>query len=75
MQPDTNQRHDAAGAAQTRADHARERARAARVAAERATTEYARSAHRRVADLHAALALRHEDDARALRLRGAGEGR
>jgi hypothetical protein len=64
-------RDDAAGAARTRADNARERARAAREAAERATTEYGSRAHHRVADLHARLAVSHEDVARALRLRGA----
>jgi hypothetical protein len=67
-------RHDAANAAQTRANPARERAIAAREAAEQATTEYARRAHHRVADLHGQLALRHEDRARMLRLGGGREG-
>jgi hypothetical protein len=83
MRPDTNQRPDTgqdaaatATAAQTRVDDARERERAARAAAEHATTEYARGAFERVADLHAALALSHDDHAKALRLplRRAGVG-
>jgi hypothetical protein len=77
MQPDTNERtdarHDAANAAQTRANTARERALAAREAAEQATTEYARRAHDRVADLYGELARRHEDFARTLRLGGGPE--
>ena len=77
-QPDINQRSDArpdaAGAAQTRADDACERALGAREAAEQATTEYARRAHRRVADLHSELALSHEDRARTLRFGGGREG-
>ena len=81
MQPETtNRRPDTrqdaaaiAAAAQTRADDARERSRAASAAAEQATTEYARRAHERVADVHAALALSHEDHARALRLPGMGD--
>lgn len=81
MQPETtNRRPDTlqdaaaiAATAQTRADDARERSRAASAAAEQATTEYARRAHERVADVHAALALSHEDHARALRLRGIGD--
>jgi hypothetical protein len=55
-----------AGAARARADAARHRAAAAREAAEKATTEYARAAQRRVAYLHAGLALSYEADARAL---------
>jgi hypothetical protein len=84
MPPDMNQRPDTgqataataatAAAAQTRVDDARERERAARAAAEQATTESARRAHRRVADLHAALALSHDDHAKALRLRRTGDG-
>jgi hypothetical protein len=85
MRPDTNQRPDTgqdaaanAAAAQTRVDDARERERAARAAAEHATTEYARGAFARVADMHAALALSHDDHAKALRLRlrraGVGDG-
>ena len=58
---------DAAGQAETRADAARGRALAARDAAEHATTEYARRAQERVADIHSALALSHDDHARALR--------
>jgi hypothetical protein len=78
MQPETTNRRpdtrqDAAAAAQTRVDDARARARAASAAAEQATTEYARRAHERVADVHAALARSHEDHARALRLRGMGD--
>jgi hypothetical protein len=79
MQPDADQptgaRPDAASTAQTRADDARQRALAAREAAERATTEYARGAHHRVADLHGELARRHEEDfARTLRSGGGAEG-
>ena len=77
MQPDmherTGERDDAASAAQTLADDARERARAAREAAEQATTEYARRAYHRVADLHGQLALGHEDHARTLRFGGGRE--
>ena len=73
MQPDANDpadaRHDAAGTAQARADNARERALAARQAAEHATTEYARRSHHRTADLHAELAVSHEDFARRVRFR------
>jgi hypothetical protein len=54
-------------------DDARERARAAREAAEQATTEYARRAYHRVADLHGQLALGHEDHARTLRFGGGRE--
>ena len=61
-------RHDAASAAQARADNARRRAVAARRAWERAATEYARRAHHRVAELHAAMARQHEHCARMLRL-------
>jgi serine/threonine-protein kinase RsbW len=71
MQSDTDEsteaRPDAAGAAQRRASKARRRAVAAREAAERATTEYARRAHHRAADVHAELAVSHEDYARTLR--------
>jgi hypothetical protein len=62
--------HDAAGAAQLRAARARERALAAREAADQATTEYARRAHARVAELHTELAVSHEDFARTLRVGG-----
>jgi hypothetical protein len=75
MHFDTNEHavraHDAAAAAQRRAEDARRRAVAARHAAEQATTEYTRLALRRVADLHAELALSHEDLARTL---GAADG-
>ena len=78
MQPDTNDpadaRHDAARAAQARADNARERALAARRAAEHATTEYARRSHHRIADLHAELAVSHEDFARRVGFGDAREG-
>src|SRR6185437_15022819 len=71
MRPDADERTDArpdiATAAQARAHTARERARAAREAAEQATTEYARRAHHRVADLHGELAVSHEDFARRVR--------
>jgi hypothetical protein len=71
MQPDmnerTNARPDAASSAQARADNARERALAARHAAEQATTEYARRSHHRIADLHDELAVSHEDFARRVR--------
>ena len=81
MQPETtNRRPDTrqdaaaiAAAAQTRVDDVRERSRAASAAAEQATTEYVRRAHERVADVHATLAVSHEDHARALRLRGMGD--
>jgi hypothetical protein len=76
MQPDTNERtdarHDAASAAQARADSARERALAARQAAEQATTEYARRSSHRIADLHGELAVSHEDFARRVRFGGGG---
>jgi hypothetical protein len=59
MQPDMNEptdaRHDAASAAQARADNARERALATRQAAEQATTDYARRSNHRIADLHGEL--------------------
>ena len=78
MQPDTNERTDArpdiASAAQARADNARERALAARHAAEQATTEYARRCNHRVADLHGELAVSHEDFARRIRFGGGREG-
>jgi hypothetical protein len=78
MQPDTNERtdarHDAASAAQARAHNARERALAARQAAEHATTEYTRRSHHRTADLHAELAVSHEDVARRVRFGDAREG-
>ena len=77
MQPDMNERtdaqHDAASAAQARADNARERALAARQAAEQATTEYARRSCHRVADLHDELAVSHEDFARRIRFGGGRE--
>jgi anti-sigma regulatory factor (Ser/Thr protein kinase) len=63
-------RHDAVVAAQRRADNARRRAVAARDAAAQATTEYARRAHHRVAELHAQLAVSHDDFARTLRFDG-----
>jgi hypothetical protein len=50
----------------------RERALAARQAADRATTEYARRAHERLAAVHMELALSHEDFARTLRFGGGG---
>jgi hypothetical protein len=59
-----------AAAAQARADEAHGRSAAARDAADRALTEYARSSHRRAAELHAGLAVRHEERARALHARG-----
>jgi hypothetical protein len=78
MQPDTSDpadaRHDAAGAAQARADNARERALAARRAAEHATTEYTRRCNHRTADLHAELAVSHEDFARRVRFGAGREG-
>jgi hypothetical protein len=78
MQPDTNDaadaRHDAASAAQARAQNARERALAARQAAEHATTGYTRRSYHRTADLHAELAVRHEDFARRVRFGDAREG-
>ena len=61
MHPDANEHTHADVAARRRAEDARRRAVAAREAAEQATTEYARLAHHRVADLHAELALTHED--------------
>ena len=78
MQPDTNDpadaRHDAASAAQARAHNARERALAARQAAEHATTDYARRSHHRTADLDGELAVSHEDVARRVRFGDAREG-
>jgi hypothetical protein len=78
MQPDTNDpadaRHDAASAAQARAHNARERELAARRAAEHATTEYTRRSHHRTADLHAELAVSHQDFARRIRFGDAREG-
>jgi hypothetical protein len=77
MQPDTNERtdarHDAASAAQARAHNARERALAARQAAEHATTEYTRRSHHRTADLHAELTVSPEDFARRVRFGDARE--
>jgi hypothetical protein len=70
MHSDANENTQPAVAARRRADDARRRAVAAREAAEQATTEYARLAHHRVADLHTELAVDHEDLARAL---GAGD--
>jgi hypothetical protein len=58
--------HDAAASARARADDARRRAAAAREAADRATTEYARTSHLRVADFHAEVALLRAQDAHAL---------
>ena len=76
MQPDANDREDAgmpgAPGREARADNARERALAARRAAEQATTEYARRSHHRTADLHAELGASHEDFARRVRF---GDGR
>jgi hypothetical protein len=63
-----------AGVARKRADDARRRALAARQAAEQATTEYARRAHARVADIHGELALSHDDYARALGRAGDPDG-
>jgi hypothetical protein len=77
MQPDPNERTDArpdaASAAQARAHDARRRELAARHAAETATTDYARRAHHRVADLHGELAVSHEDFARRIRFSGGHE--
>jgi hypothetical protein len=73
MQPDIDERTDAANAAQARADDARKRALAARQAAEQATTEYARRSNHRVADLHDELAVSHEDFARGIRFGGGRE--
>jgi hypothetical protein len=67
---DTRPRRAAARAAEARAADARSRAIAAREAAEQATTEYARRAHRRVADLHLQIASSHEHAARTLRSDG-----
>jgi hypothetical protein len=64
---DNKQHTDSASEAETRADAARRRALAAPDAAEQATTEYARRAQERVADMHSELALSHDDHARALR--------
>jgi hypothetical protein len=61
-----------ARAAEARAGNARERALEARAAAEGATTESARRAYHRVADLHASTAVSQEDCARTLRY-GAGD--
>jgi len=76
MQPDS-ERPDApdhaAGVAQARAHDARKRALVSRRAAERATTEYARRAHNRNAELNDELALSHEDSARRLRSDGGRE--
>ena len=66
-------RPDLASSAQARADNARERALAARQAAEQATTEYARRCNHRVADLHDELAVSHEDFARRIRFGGGRE--
>ena len=68
---DTRPRRAAARAAQARAADARRRAIAAQEAAEQATTEYARRAHRRVADLHLQIAWSHEHAARTLHSGGA----
>jgi hypothetical protein len=62
-------------AAQARADDAHGRAAAARDAADRATTEYSRASHRRVADLYAGLAPSQEQVAEALRAPGEGRRR
>jgi hypothetical protein len=67
---DTRPRSAAARAAAARAADARRRAIAAREAADQATTEYARRAHRRVADLHAQIAWSHEHAARTLHSNG-----
>lgn len=61
-----DRRPDAASA-QARADEHRRRAGAARRAADKAATEYARRSHHRVAELHAALARHHAHSARTLR--------
>jgi hypothetical protein len=76
MQPDKERpdaRDNAAGAAQARAHDARERALVARHSAQQATTEYARRAYSRSAELHDNLALSHEDSARRLRSGGGRE--
>jgi hypothetical protein len=65
--PDALPPDDAALTARARADAARRRAAIALDAAEDATTEYARRAHRRAADLQTLLARSHEDHARRLR--------
>jgi hypothetical protein len=65
-----DERRGEAAAAQARADDAHRRSAAASDAADRAVTEYARSSHRRAAELHAGLAVRHEERARALRACG-----
>jgi len=73
MQPDSERPYapdDAAGIALARAHDAHERALVARHAAEQATTEYARRAHNRSAELNDELALSHEDSARRLRSDG-----
>ena len=73
MQPDSERAYapdDAAGIALARAHDARERAVVARQAAGQATTEYARRAHHRSAELHDELALSHADSARRLRSDG-----
>lgn len=59
-------RHDAASAAELRAENARRRPVAAR-RAERAASEYAARGPRRVADLRAAMARHHENSARTHR--------
>jgi hypothetical protein len=73
MHPDSERRDapdHAAGVAKARAHDARKRARVSRRAAEHATTEYARRALNRSADLNDELALSHEDSARRLRSGG-----
>ena len=71
MQPDRPEAPgQAAAKAHARADDSRRRAAAARQAAEGATTEYARRAHQRVADMHTELAQSHEDSAQRLRSGG-----
>jgi hypothetical protein len=64
MHPDANEDTHPAVAARRRADDARRRAVAAREAAEQATTEYARLAHQRVADLFTDVAVGQEELAR-----------
>jgi hypothetical protein len=75
MQPHTNERtdarQDAASATHTRANHARERALAAREAAEQATTAFARRTHHRVGDRYGQVARSHEHFARTLYLAAA----
>jgi hypothetical protein len=67
MRAETDDRRDddRVGTARRRADDARERADAARQAAGKATTEYARAAHLRAAELQTWIAEGHEDFVRS----------